>query len=274
MSVKSFKGSANTILVALLVVAAFLVGSFWTRIQYMEKGSSAPANNNQGNNTVTGNPLPTQPPALSLDKVKSLFVAGFIHFGDAKRKVLFVEVSDPSCPYCQVAAGKNPELSKQAGTRFQYVSDGGTYNPPVPEIKKLVDAGKASLAVIYYPGHGNGILAMQALYCAFDKNKYWEVHDKLMSNEGYDLINNTVKNDKVNIPQLVDFLSNQIDATFLKSCLESGKYESILSRDQQLGPTFQVQGTPHFLLNTTIYGGAVDFKNGGMEQEVNKLLSQ
>lgn len=273
MSLKSFKGSANTILVVLLVIAAFLIGSFWTRIQYIEKGNTTPANTNQANNVVTANPSPKEQPTISLDKVKSLFASGYIHFGDAKNKALFVEITDPSCPYCHIAAGQNPELSKQVNPRFQYVSDGGSYNPPVTEIKKLVDQGKASLATLYYPGHGNGILAMQALYCAFDKGKYWEVHDKLMSNEGYDLMNNTVKNDKKNIPQLADFLSGQIDSTFLTSCLESGKYEATLTRDQQLGPVFQVQGTPHFLLNTTIYGGAVDYKST-MEQEVNKLLSK
>lgn len=264
------KGSANTILVFLLVIAAFLIGSLWTRIQYLDKGGST-ANAPTGTNAVSGAPTVAQPPPLSLDKVKSLFTTGFIHFGDAKSKILFVEITDPSCPYCHIAAGNNPELSKQVNTRFQYVSDGGTYNPPTTNIKKLVDAGKASLAVLYYPGHGNGILATQALYCAFDKNKYWEVHDKLMTNEGYELINNKVINDKKNIPLLVDFLSNEIDSTFLTSCLESGKYEASLNRDKDLGPSLQLQGTPHYLLNTTVFGGAVDYKTN-IEPEVSKLL--
>lgn len=267
----SQRGSANTILVVLLVVAAFLIGSLWTRIQYLDKGGNTTVNAPTGNNTVTTVPTAPQPPPLSLDKVKSLFTKGFIHFGDTKSKALFVEITDPSCPYCHIVAGQNPELSKQVNARFQYVSDGGSYNPPTTGIKKLVDEGKASLAVLYFPGHGNGILAMQALYCAFDKNKYWEVHDKLMSNAGYELINNTVINDKKNIPQLVDFLSGEIDSTYLKTCMESGKYEASLNRDKDLGPAFQLQGTPHFLLNTTVFGGAVDYKEN-IEPEVSKIL--
>ena len=266
----ALKGGTNTILVILLVVASFLIGSLWTRTQFMEKERATTGTNNPTGN-VTSAPQPAS--TVSLDKVKSLFANGFIHFGDAKRKALFVEVSDPSCPYCHIAGGYNPELSKQVGPNFQYVTDGGSYTPAVPEIKKLIDEGKASLAVLYYPGHGNGILAMQALYCAFEKNKYWEVHEKLMTNEGYDLMNTKVINDEKNIPQLVDFLSGQVDSAFLKSCLESGKYKSVLTRDQDLGPSLTVQGTPHFILNTTIFSGAVDYKKT-MESEVNKLLSQ
>ena len=53
-------------------------------------------------------------------------------FGKKDSKILFVEFSDPSCPFCHVAAGKNPELNKQAGAQFTMEKDGGTYVPPVP----------------------------------------------------------------------------------------------------------------------------------------------
>jgi hypothetical protein len=80
--------------------------------------------------------------AVTQDQVKALFTDKNLAFGDKNSKVLFVEFSDPSCPYCGIAAGKNPNLNKQAGAQFLMAKDGGTYVPPVPEIKKLVDAGK------------------------------------------------------------------------------------------------------------------------------------
>ena len=154
----------------------------------------------------------------------------------------------------------NPELSKQAN--FQYVTDGGQYNPPVTGIRQLVDEGKASLAILYGTGHGNGRLGMEALYCAYEKGDFWPVHDRLMSNEGYELLNNTVQNDRSKSQTLVDFLSQQVDPTFLKSCLDSAKYEAKLTKDEQdVDPGLGFQGTPHFVINETIVNGAHDYKD-------------
>lgn len=245
-------GPSRFLIVALIIVS-FFAGYLFFKVKSLE----------QKKTTVVPTPAQqVQQPSttVSLDKVKALFKNGYLKFGDANKKLLFVEITDPSCPYCQIAAGKNPELSKQAGSRFQYVSDGGSYTPPVPEIKKLVDEGKASLVILFGAGHGNGRLGMQALYCAYEKNKFWELHDKLMNNAGYDLLNNKVQNDKKNIPQLVDFLTGEIDSNFLTSCLENGKYEKTLTRDEEIDPTLGFQGTPHFLVNTNIVNGAQDYK--------------
>jgi len=213
---------------------------------------------------------PQPPKKIKIEDVKKLFTKGFIYFGEPTNKILFVEVSDPSCPFCHIASGVNPKLSAQAGERFKYQSDGGSYIPPVPEIKKLVNQGKASFVFLYSNGHGNGILATQALYCAYEKGKFWEIHDKMMTNEGYNLINEQVKNDKTKIPDLVSFLANEIDSNFLTKCLESGKYEKSLIRDQQLSPSLGFQGTPHFLINTQMFRGAYSFSD--MKPVVDKYL--
>src|SRR5690606_8342405 len=98
-------------------------------------------------------------------------------------------------PYCHIAAGKNGELNKSAGAQFTLVADGGSYIAPVPEFRKLVDEGKAAYTYVYTNGHGNGRVAAQALYCANEQGKFWEVHDLLFSATGYSIINDTVKND-------------------------------------------------------------------------------
>ena len=213
---------------------------------------------------------PQPPKQIKIEQVKQLFGKDFIHFGDASKKLLFVEVSDPSCPFCHIASGTNPQLASEAGDRFKYQSEGGSYIPPVSEIKKLVDQGKASFAFIYSNGHGNGILAAQALYCAYEKGKFWETHDKLMTNEGYNLINEQVRNDKTKIPDLVSFLADEIDSDFLTKCLESGRYEKSLNRDQKLSPSLGFQGTPHFLINTEMFQGAYSFSD--MKPVIEKYL--
>ncbi len=215
-------------------------------------------------------PTPQPTIALTKDSLKKFFTNDFIRFGDDKRKLLIIEVSDPSCPFCHIAGGHNPELAVQVGDRFKYQSQGGSYIPPVPEIKKLVDEGKASFAIIYSNGHGNGELATQAMYCAYEKGRFWEVHDKLMTNEGYNLINEEIKNDSQNIGKLVNFLANEVDGQFLTQCLESKKYADKLIRDQQLSPSLGFQGTPHFVINGKLFQGAYSFSE--MKSEIEKYL--
>lgn len=206
---------------------------------------------------------------VKIDDVKKLFTKDFIHFGDDKRKLLIVEVSDPSCPYCHIAGGFNPQIAKESG-RFTYFSDGGSYIPPVPEFKKLVDEGKASFAFIYSNGHGNGRIAAEALYCANEKGLFWPVHDKLMTNEGYKLINEKVANDRSKIDVLAQYLADVIDNQFLFDCLSSAKYEKNLTRDEQLSPSLGFGGTPHFIINTKMFQGAYSFSD--MKSTIEKYL--
>jgi len=255
------------VIVVIFIAAAYVIGSLWTKVQILEKGGSKIAQ-------VTVNPTGTnQPPAqpkIEMAQVKDAFNKAVIKFGDANRKLIALEISDPSCPYCQIAGGKNKEVSSQAGDQFKLVADGGTYVPPVPELKKLVDQGKTSFALVYTPGHGNGEMGMKALYCAFEKGKFWEADDLIMSNAGYNLMNNTVKNDKSQSGVVADFLKSAVDPTFMKSCLDSGKYDKQLSTDQSLASGLGINGTPGFFINTTVFAGAYSFKD--MQSTVDSAL--
>ncbi len=261
----------HTILYIGVVIGAFFLGSLWTKVQILEKGGVAGNVAQQTGTTTTGQTAqPPQAPVVQLDQVRDAFTKSLIKFGDAKKKLVFIEVADPSCPYCHVAAGFNAELNKQIGDKFKLVADGGTYVAPVPEMKKLVDSGKASLAYLYTPGHGNGELGTKALYCAFEKGKFWEVHDKMMTNEGYTLLNDVVKNDKTKISDLVGFLKSAMNSNDLQKCLESGKYDSRLQTDIGLASGLGIQGTPGFLVNATKYAGAYSWTD--MEAGVKAAL--
>lgn len=252
------------VLVILIVVVAFFIGSLWTKVQILEKGGIVANNAVLGTKTTatTGDTAP-EPPKETVDfaQIKDVFKKNVIKFGDANKKVLFLEIADPSCPYCHIAGGLNGELNKQVGDRFTLVSDGGTYIAPVPEMKKLVDEGKAGFVYIYTNGHGNGELATKALYCANEKGKFWEVHDVLMTNKGYDLINNTIKNEKEKSGELADFLKSAFDAQQMKGCLDSGKYDKRLSEDSALASSLGVSGTPGFFVNETRFAGAFSYKD-------------
>lgn len=261
-----FKQLFIPILVIVAIGLAFFSGTLWQKVQNLEKGTTT----DKGTTTTQGT---TQQPSVSLDTIKGLFGKDVIKFGDASKKVLFVELADPSCPYCQIADGFNPTLAASADTqtnRFKYVSQGGKYLPPVTEMKKLVDAGKASYAYIYYPGHGNGEMGMKALYCANEQGKFWQARELIMNNAGYELMNTTVKNDKTKSQTVADFLKSAVDPSSMKSCLDSGKYDARLSSDQELATSLGITGTPSFFINETNYPGAYSFTD--MQSAVDSAL--
>ena len=271
------KKNANVIqivLVVVLIASAYFIGNLTAKVQYLQKGSAPTA-------AAGTTPAPqAAPPVATIAQIKDVFKKDVIKFGNSNSKLLLVEVSDPSCPFCHMAAGKNPTLNNQSA-QFKLVADGGTYIPPVPEFKKLVDEKKAAFAYIYSPGHGNGEMALRAMYCAFEKGKFWEVHDLIMSEKGYEIQNGTdpagtastgpvVKNDKTKSQDMADFLSAAIDPAFMKSCLDSGKYDAKLAENTQLASSLGVQGTPGFFVNATNFAGAYSFKD--MQSAVDAAL--
>ena len=250
------------VLLVLSIGLAFAVGILWEKVSSLEKG---------GAGTTTTQAQQPAGPTISLDTIKGLFSKDLVKFGDANRKVLFVEVGDPSCPFCHAASGENHTIySSLGGTNFKLIADGGTYDAPVTEMRKLVNDGKASFAYIFFPGHGSGEMGMKALYCANEKGKFWEAHDLIMSDKGYDLMNNTVKNDKAQSGAMADFLKSVVDPGFIKSCLDSGKYDARLASDQALAGSLGIQGTPGFFVNSTAYPGAYNWTD--MKSTVDSAL--
>lgn len=210
-------------------------------------------------------------PAVSLDTIRGLFQSQYIQIGNADSKLLIVEVGDPSCSYCQLAGGKYPELNKQAGGQFLLTQDGGSFVAPGIEIHKLVEQGLASYVYIYFPGGKNGDVAMQAIYCAHEQGKFWQAHDFLMSKSGVDVIR-AVGNDSTKSAEMAAGLSHILDQTFVKDCIDSGKYKNRLSTDYQTAIELGVGGTPGFFLNNTLFPGAISWTE--MQSEANKALNQ
>lgn len=195
-------------------------------------------------------------PKVTLEQIKKLFTKGNLYFGNKNSKNLLVMVSDPSCPYCQIATGENPELNKEAGSQFLLEEDGGTYIAPVVKMRELVDQGKAAFVWLYQNGHNNGEMATKALYCAHEQGKFWEAHDLIMSNDGYTLINEVVQNDPEKASDLAGFLAEIVDSNQLQTCLESGKYDQKISKDMATSASLGVNGTPGFFVNTVNFAGA------------------
>lgn len=249
--------SMNKILLVALIIGVFFLGSLTNKIASLEKGSTGTTQQAQN---PTGSPEQPAQPAVTIDKIKALFNSKNLVLGNKNSKNLLVEIVDPSCPYCQAASGMNPELNKQIGPQFILQADGGDYIAPVPEMKKLVDSGKAAFVYIYANGHGSGEMGAKALYCANEQGKFWQAHDLLMNNAGYNLMNNDVKNDKTKSQILADFLSSAADSNQLKQCLDSGKYDKKLTEDMATATSLGFRGTPDFFINATNFSGAQNWK--------------
>lgn len=256
-------------LIILLVIASFFLGSMYTKVKMLEKGNTASKNTGDVAGQQAAEPSPK---TFDIKQIKDVFNKSKIKLGDANSKLIFIEISDPSCPYCSIASGQNGQLNKQVGDRFTLVADGGTYVAPVPEMKKLVDAGKAAFAYIYTPGHGNGEMGMKALYCAFSENKFWQAEELLMSSGGYDLLNNTVKNDKTKSQDVATFLASVVDPVKMKNCIDTENYDKTLTDDIALAESLGVTGTPGFFVNTTAFAGAYNYKD--MKAAVNAALGK
>jgi protein-disulfide isomerase len=239
------------VLILASIALAFMVGVLWQKVDNLEKGGANTAG-------TAGNQVAPAPVQVDKAQIEAIFDRSVIKFGDKNSKVLFVEFSDPSCPYCHIAGGLNPELNSQVGPQFTLVQDGGTYVAPVIEMKKLVDEGKAAFAWLYFNGHGNGELATKALYCAYDAGKFWEAHDLLMTSAGYGFVNDVAKNDSANIDKVVDFLKSA-NVSGLKDCLASGKYDARLQEEMNLGLELGVSGTPGFFVNENNFAGAYSY---------------
>jgi protein-disulfide isomerase len=238
------------LMVIALVVGAYFIGVYKTKTEFLEKGTP---------NTVPqvgqGNQQAAQPSSIDLEQIKAKFDGKHITFGKSNADTIITEVSDPSCPFCHIAGGLHPELNN-GSAQFKMVKDGGTYVPPVEEIKKLVNEGKASFLFLYSNGHGSGEVGTQAFYCAYEQGKFWEAHDKIMTKAGYDLMNNVVKNDLTKSSEFVKLVAGVLDGKKLQSCLDSKKYAGQPAEDQAFVQSLGFGATPTFFVNDKIVEGA------------------
>lgn len=211
-------------------------------------------------------------PTVTKDAIKNLWKSeAVVKMGNADAKVLLVEVSDPSCPFCQIASGGDPEYNKTiSGGKFKLVADGGTYVSPVQEFKKLATSGQASYVWMYKTGHGNGKIAAEILYCSNEQGKFWEAHDALTSKEGYNTVENVVKNDRAQSNKLVALLAG-VDKGAVQACVDAKKHEATVTAAEALAGTLGVRGTPGFFVNQKNYAGAYSYTD--IKPEVDAALA-
>lgn len=201
------------VLVILLIVASFFIGSLYTRVNLLEKGGitgAAAGTGATGDTAGAAQPqAPTGPVTAEID------VTGVAFKGNPDAKVAIVEFMDYECPFC-----------------------GQLFSTTFPDIQKnYIDTGKVKYYVKDFPLtqiHPNAQKSAEASHCARDQGKYWEYHDVLFNNQK-----------ALTDPDLRKYASDLgLNTATFNSCLDSGKYAQFVTDSLNEGTKYGVRGTP------------------------------
>mgnify|MGYP001606461195 CR=1 FL=1 len=204
------------VLVILLVIASFLIGSLYTKSNLLEKGAVAGANNgNVAGANTGGNAVPPANPAPAETTPVDVDVSGVEFLGSPNAKVAVVEFTDYQCPFC-----------------------GQLFKNAYPQIKKdYIDSGKIKYMVKDFPLfqiHPYAQKAAEAASCARDQKKFWEMHDTLFNNQT-----------ALTTDDLKKYAGNlSLNTGTFNDCLDSGKYADAVKKSATDGEALGVRGTP------------------------------
>ena len=145
--------------------------------------------------------------------------------GSDSAPLVLVEFSDFQCPYCRLF---------WSDSYSQIKSD-------------YVDTGKLQIVYRDFPlsFHPAAQKSAEAVECAADQDKGWELHDKLYGEEAK-LGQGTVEYSVEDIKSWAADIGLDIES--FNDCLDSGKYYDEVQQDMNEGVAAGVRGTPAFLL--------------------------
>jgi protein-disulfide isomerase len=144
--------------------------------------------------------------------------------GNPKASVTLIEFSDFQCPYCQRVRPTMTRLREMYSDRVRF-------------------------AFRHYPldFHPQAQKAGEAAACAGEQGKFWEMHDRLWQNPG-----------KLQVEDLkAHAQSLGLVAADFASCLDSGRFATLVENDLRAGQEYGISGTPAFFVNGRPIVGAM-----------------
>lgn len=157
---------------------------------------------------------------------ENISISGRPFRGSQNARVVLIEFSDYQCPFC-----------------------GRFYRDTLPQLDKAyVEAGKIKYVFNNLPLeelHSSAFRAAQAVECAFDQGKFWELHNRLFANP-----NALAPSDLA-----IQAKASGLDVTQFNQCLESGKTSAVVRAGIEMAESIGIQATPTFVV------GLVDAKN-------------
>jgi protein-disulfide isomerase len=223
--------SSNQVLVALLIIAAFLIGVLFTKVQYLEKNQVAVNKQQPAAAAPAAQGNQQQPAAPALGAKVNVGVGKFPIKGDANAKVTIIEFADFRCPFCEQFF---------TNTESQIISD-------------YVNTGKVKFAFRNFAFLGPAsVTAADAAECANDQGKFWDYHDYLYKNQPSESDTSMYNTDTLTQAAV----SLGMDGNTFRTCLDGKKGEANANADLADGQKAGVSGTPSFFVNGTPLVGA------------------
>ncbi|MGB5878686.1 MAG: thioredoxin domain-containing protein [Thermoanaerobaculia bacterium] len=153
---------------------------------------------------------------------------GHPSMGPADAPITIVEFSDFQCPYCSRVLPTLEKVSEEYGDRIRVVFR----QFPLLNIHPLAQK------------------AAEASLCAFDQDKFWEMHDAMFADQK-----------GLGVDQLkAKAVTLGLDAAVFDECLDSNKYADQVEEDLRAGSRMGVTGTPAVFINGRFLSGAQPFE--------------
>ena len=216
---KSFRIKSFTpILVILLIVASFLIGMMFGKLQALQAGQSTTSQ--AGQQAAAG-----QNPGTTTQPVYANVSNGHIPpLGSSNAKVKIIEFADLRCPYCDA-----------------------WFKDVLPQIKKnYIDTGKVELYFRHFAFLGSAsTLAANGAECANEQGKFWDYYDYMYTNQPDESDTSMYTVD--NLTSVASQLG--MDSSQFNTCLSGNKYNNNVTADYNDGTKAGVSGTPTFYVN-------------------------
>ena len=220
----------NPILVILLVVAAFFLGSLWTEVKYLKK-----TDGQQAIGAAPAQQAPTQQAPADNGAPVKVSVDDDPVLGDKKAKVTLIEFSDYECPFCK-----------------KYFTD------TFPQIKKdYIDTGKVKMVFRDLPlgFHQNAPKEAEAAECARKQGgdtAYFKYHDQIFTK--------TTSNGTGLALDQLPIIAKELGLNVNKfqQCLDSGEFKSEVEKDLADAGKVGANGTPTFFIGKSTSNGEID----------------
>lgn len=228
------------VLVTLLILASFFLGSLWTKVQYLEKNgvqaAALPTNQVNNNQPSINDPVAAvQPPAQKATKTPVVTDADYVR-GNTNAKVTLVEYSDLECPFCKRFHPTMLQIIKEYGDKIKWVFR-------------------------HYPlsFHANAQKEAEATECAGKlggNDTFWKYIDAILDRT-------TSNGTGFALDQLVPLAKELgLNDSKFKTCLDSGEFAQKIKDQTQSGTAEGVTGTPGTIIidakgNTQLIPGAL-----------------
>ncbi len=217
-----------------LMVAAFLIGSLWTKLQYLEKGGTLTKGATTANAQGAAQQVPPQQAPPEDTTPKKVSIDDDPVLGDKNAKVTLIDFTDYECPFCK---------------RY--------YDETFSQIKRdYIDTGKMKYVVRDLPlsFHANAHKEAQAAECAREQGgdeAYFKYHDEIFKR--------TTSNGTGIALDKLSVIANDLGLSgdTLQSCLDADKFKAEVDKDLADASAVGATGTPTFFIGKSTSDGII-----------------